>query len=55
MNLAKDFIDYTIEQGHSNLYEVRKDIDKLLINFFEIRTWVDKITESDKHCLRKSA
>ena len=55
MNYAKDFIDYAIELGYSNLYDLRENIDKLLKAFFERDVWLDKITESDKHYFRISA
>ena len=44
---AKDFIDYAIELGYSELFDLRKNIDKLLHNFFEQEVWIDKITERD--------
>ena len=52
---AKDFVDYAIELGYSNLYDLRKNIDKLLQEFFEREVFLDKITEADNHSLRKSA
>ncbi len=55
MNYAKDFIDYAIELGYSNLYDLRGNIDKLLQSFFERDVWLNKITESDNHSFRKSA
>ncbi len=52
---AKDFVDYAIELGYSNLYDLRKNIDKLLQEFFEREVFLNKITESDNHSFRKSA
>ena len=55
MRYAKDFVDYAIELGYSNLFDLRKNIDKLIQEFFEREVWLDKITEADNKELRKSA
>ena len=52
---AKDFVDYAIELGYTDLFDLRKNIDKLLRAFFEQEVWIDKITEADNKQLRKSA
>ena len=51
---AKDFVDYAIGLGYSNLYDLRKNINKLLQEFFEREVFLDKITESDNHGFSKS-
>jgi len=55
MNQLKDFVDYAIDLGYSNLLDLRNNIDNLLKEFFDSDVCLDKITESDKHGLRKSA
>lgn len=52
---AKDFVDYAIELGYTDLFDLRKNIDKLLRAFFEREVWIDKITEADNKRLKKSA
>jgi len=52
---TKQFLDYVIEFGYTEIKEVRKNIDVLLIQFFERDDWIEKITESDKHEFRKTA
>jgi len=52
---AKDFVDYAIELGYTNLLDLRKNIDKLLRTFFEREAWIDKITEADNKEFKKSA
>ncbi len=52
---AKDFVDYAIELGYTNLLDLRQNIEKLLRAFFEQRDLIDKITEVDNKEFRKSA
>ncbi len=52
---AKDFVYYAIEIGYTNLFDLMKNIDKLLQTFFERKIWIDKITEADNKEFRKSA
>ena len=44
---VKDFIDYSIAYGYTNLTELRMDIDIVLRKFFESEVIIDKITEAD--------
>ncbi len=52
---AKDFVDYAIELGYTNLFDLQKNIDKLLQAFFEREVWIDKINEADNNKFVKSA
>ena len=52
---VKDFVDYAIEIGYTNLLDFRKNIGLLLQNFFQREVWIDKITEADNKQLRKYA
>jgi hypothetical protein len=52
---TKQFLDYAIELGYTDVRQLRKDTDKLLIQFFERDDWIEKITDSDKHEFRKTA
>jgi hypothetical protein len=44
---VKDFIDYSIAYGYTNLTELRKDVDIIIRKFFENEEIIDKITEVD--------
>ncbi len=55
MRTTKQFLDYVIELGYTEMKEVRKNIDALLTKFFEQDDWIEKITDSDKHEFRKTA
>ena len=52
---VKNFVDYAIKLGYTDLFDLQKNIDKLLQAFFEREVWTDKITEADNKPLRKSA
>lgn len=49
------FIDYAIELGYTNLIDLKQNIDKIIIDFFEKEVILDKITEADKSTKKKIA
>ena len=55
VKMTKQFLDYVIDMGYTDVKDLRKDIDKMLTKFFEREEWIEKITESDKHEIRQTA
>jgi hypothetical protein len=53
MRTTKQFLDYVIEIGYTDVKDLRKGIDKMLTKFLELNDWVEKNTESDWYEIMK--